>query len=142
MVKAWKRIEPTIVTKIDRREVVLKTFMQPGVAQPKVFATFLSESSRSAAVIAITGQGQVEFLGTSCRDAYTNGTRHYYLATDCQLSADGQDLDEFEDIEVALISIDQLLRNAMQDKLTDPHAILLAYERLQAIRQELVGSAS
>ena len=80
--------------------------------------------------------GNVQLLGTSCRDAYMNGTWHYYLATDCVLSPDGQNLDEHEHIDVCLISIDELLENARNDLMTDAVAVLLAYETLAKLRSK------
>lgn len=81
----------------------------------------------------------VEYLGESSRDAYTNGKWHYYLATDCYLSKEGQNLDEEEveqGLEVQFISIDQLIENARTDQMTDQVAVLMAYERLQEIKNE------
>lgn len=185
MIQKWERIEPTIVTRLDRRTIVLKTFIQPGVQKPRVFATFLGEDVHCAAVIAITknkkvvvarqyrpgpervmdelpGGGvevnedpqagamrelreetgyvskNVTFLGTSCRDAYTNATWHYYLAIDCELAPGGQQLDEFEDVEVQLIRINKLLENARTDQLTDPHAVLMAYEQLKSLQEKIL----
>jgi ADP-ribose pyrophosphatase len=184
MVKPWKRVEPTVVAKVDRRPVVLKTFIQPEVDGPRVFATMLAEDSRAAAVIAITDDnrvvvarqfrpgpekimdelpgggvnpgedpqagairelaeetgyipGEVTFLGTSSRDAYTNGTWYYYLATGCRLSGKGQELDveDNEQVDVQLISIEQLLDNAKQDRMTDPHAVLMAYDTLRELQR-------
>lgn len=56
--KPLRRIEPTVVTKIDRRTVVIKTFERlDGAAHP--FATWLAEGSRSGAVIALTKDNHV-----------------------------------------------------------------------------------
>src|SRR5882757_1299880 len=55
----WQRIEPTIVTKIDYRNVVVKTFEVPDTDRKKTFATFLSEGSRAAGIIAVTKDKQV-----------------------------------------------------------------------------------
>lgn len=74
----------------------------------------------------------MEFLGDVYKDAYTNTTWHFYLATGCTLHKDGQRLDETEHIEVHLISINQLLDNAKNARMTDTEAVLLAYDHLQA----------
>lgn len=175
----WKRIEPTIVTKIDRREIVLKTFMSPE-GHTGTFATFLGEGTRSGAIVALTpdkkvivakqfrpgpekimyeipGGGiepgedpqagvmrelreetgylsdSVTFLGTTCRDAYTNGMWYYYLALNCTLHSGGQDLDEHEYVDVELVSIPDFIENAKNDLMTDPAAVLFAYDRLKEL---------
>ncbi len=84
--------------------------------------------------------GRIEFLGTSFRDAYNNCTWHYYLATDCVPSKDGSRPDEEEDdqgAELRLISIDELIDNARHDRMSDPHAVLMAYEKLKALKDQV-----
>ncbi len=78
--------------------------------------------------------GRVEFLGTSHGDAYTNFQRYYYLVTDCVPGETKLDREESEQgAEVRLISITDLIANAKQDNMTDPVAILLAYDRLKSL---------
>jgi len=36
---------------------------------------------------------------------------------------------------VRLISIDEFIDNAMHDRMTDPHAVLMAYDRLQKMKE-------
>ena len=82
---------------------------------------------------------RVEFLGTSCRSGYFNITWHYFMATGCTLSASGLDQDEEEQdqgAEVRLISIADLIRYAKEDKMTDPHAVLMAYDKLMQLAGE------
>jgi hypothetical protein len=67
------------------------------------------------------------------RDAYINGTWFYYLATDCQADSNGQSLDKDEQIDPVLISIEQLIKNALAGRMTDPFAVFLAYERLKTL---------
>ena len=80
--------------------------------------------------------GAMEYLGDVYKDSYNNTTWHFYLATDCTLHKYGQTLDETEHIDVHLISIDQLLDNARSARMTDPEAVLLAYERLAKLGRE------
>lgn len=82
--------------------------------------------------------GSVEFLGTSCRDSINNTTWYYYLALDCELSGAGnqQDAEEQQQgAEVRLITIEQLIANARANKMTDPHAVLMAYDRLMDLKE-------
>lgn len=81
--------------------------------------------------------GTIEYLGESHGDAYSNTTWHYYLATNCTLDATGVNLDpeEYEQgSEVRLIEIDDLVENAKHTAMTDPRAVLLAYERLRELK--------
>jgi len=83
--------------------------------------------------------GKMEYLGESSWDAYCNATGHYYLATNCVISDDGDDLDHEESEQGAtmrLISIDELIENAKQDRMSDPRAVLMAYDRLMELKQE------
>ena len=58
MAEAWKRVDPTTTTKVDRRTVVIKTFEMPD-GQTHPFATFNHETLRCAAVIALTPDNRV-----------------------------------------------------------------------------------
>jgi len=82
---------------------------------------------------------QVIFLGNSCRDAYTNKVWYYYLALDCIPSSEGHSRDEEEvmqGLETQLISIDQLIENAKKDQMTDPAAVLMAYDMLLELQRK------
>jgi len=72
----------------------------------------------------------LRYLGVAYRDAYNNTETHYYLAKNCIKTSD-QTLDDAEFIEVDTISISELLENAMNGKMTDSPAVLLAYSELQ-----------
>jgi ADP-ribose pyrophosphatase len=78
--------------------------------------------------------GAIEYLGEHHKDAYMNGSWHYFFATGCR-RATRQSLDFEEDIEVHLIPISQLFDNARYDKMTDPMAVLLAYEKLKKLQE-------
>lgn len=182
-VQPWKRIEPTIVTKIDYQYVVIKTFEVPDTDEKKTYATFLAEDRRAAGVVALTKDNQVivirqfrqgpesmmdeipggnvepgedtavaatrelleetsyicgnlDYLGVCSRDAYVNGKWYYYLATDCELSPAGQQLDVHERGDVKLISIEEFIHNAKTDKMTDAVAVLMAYDKLKKIQED------
>ncbi len=76
--------------------------------------------------------GTIEFLGSSCRDAYMNATWNYYLALDCTPTNLGQHLDESEYVEVVLMSISEFLEAAKEDRVTDSVAVLMAYDKLKS----------
>lgn len=78
--------------------------------------------------------GKVTYLGKAYKDAYMNATWHFYLAVDCEPVAAGQKLDETEDVELDLVSIDQLIKNAKTGKMTDSIAVFMAYDQLQKLR--------
>jgi ADP-ribose pyrophosphatase len=78
--------------------------------------------------------GKFSFLGQVNKDAYTNTVWHYFLALDCK-KVDEQALDENEFIEVKLITIDQLFKNARQGKMTDVSAVFLAYPTLLKLQK-------
>lgn len=54
----WKRIEPTIKTKIDYHEIIVKTFELPD-GKVVARAIFLAEGKRAAGVIALTSDHKV-----------------------------------------------------------------------------------
>lgn len=79
--------------------------------------------------------GTMQYLGVMHYSGSDNLARHCYLATDCKPSnkTTTQDAEEF--IERRLISIDGLIANAKAGKMTDPGAVLLAYEELHKRRK-------
>lgn len=79
--------------------------------------------------------GAMTFLGEFPRDAYINGLWSYYLATDCRLTG-AQALDHDEFVEVDLMSIDDFIANAKQGNMTDPAAVLAAYDQLRQMQKE------
>jgi ADP-ribose pyrophosphatase len=78
----------------------------------------------------------IEYLGPIQKDAYTNATWHYFLATGCTQETTDQILDDTEYVEIDTISIQQLIDNAMQDKMTDHLAVLLAYDKLRSLQNK------
>lgn len=71
-----------------------------------------------------------QFLGAAYRDAYSNETDNYYLATNChKVTEEVGDDNEF--IEVTQITIKQLIENAKIGKMTDSVAVLMALEKLK-----------
>lgn len=179
--KSRDRVEPTIITKIDYQNVVVKTFIQPNNALV-THATFAKEGYQAAAVIAITGDykvvvarqfrpgperimdelpggfidenenpedaarrelleetgyvpGDITFLGKFNRDAYANGEWFYFLATDCS-PLDQQQLEEDEFVEIVLLSIGEFIESAKKGSMTDPAAVLAAYDQLKRIQEE------
>lgn len=78
--------------------------------------------------------GSMRYLGQCYYDAYTNTERHYFFAENCTPSGEGQKLDPEEQLDVAEISISQLMANALQGRMTDPGAVLMAYDELRALQ--------
>lgn len=78
----------------------------------------------------------VTFLGTSSRGSIINETWYYYLALDCYPSQHGRELDQTEidqGVEVRLVSISEFIDYAKHDKMSDPHAVLMAYDQLKEL---------
>lgn len=179
--QSWKRIDPTIVTKIDYHNVVVKTFELPN-GEITTRATFLGEGRRAAGVVAITKDNKVvvakQFrpgpekimheipggwvdddeepevaarrelleetgysasevtpLGIFGRDSAINGSWYYYLATGCERTHD-QSLDSDEFVDIELVTIDDFLKNAKSGNMTDPFAVLGAYDELMKLKGE------
>ena len=78
--------------------------------------------------------GSIEYMGHVFKDPYMNATWHYFIAYDCMKQTDTQQLDEAEIVNVKHITIDELLDNANNARMTDVEAVLLAYERLAKLR--------
>lgn len=78
--------------------------------------------------------GEMTFLGKFSRDAYMNGEWFYYLATDCVVASD-QSLDSEEFINIELKTINDFIESAKHDMMTDPVAVLAAYDILKKIEK-------
>lgn len=178
--KKWKRIEPTIVSKVGFKTVVSKTFEMPD-GSIHHWETDNPINSRAAAVLPLTSDnkvvvcrqfragpemvmdelpggyvgeaedletgarrelleetgyepGSMHYLGVMRYSAGDNLERHCFMATGCEPSKNKGLQDKEEFIEVKLISVDELIANAKAGKMTDPGAVLLAYEELQKRR--------
>jgi len=179
----WKRVEPTIVTKVGYRTLVEKTFILPD-GKTSSYTTIDFEGREAVAVLAITADkkvlvarqfrtgpemvmdelpggfvdagetpdvaaarelheetgyepGTLTFLGTANYDGYSNTKRHCFLATDCVLSQKPAQPEDLEFIDVTRISIDQLIRNAQAGNMTDPGAVLMAYDTLMKLKEDV-----
>jgi ADP-ribose diphosphatase len=177
----WQRIEPTIVTKIDYHNVIIKTFRTPDGSMA-TRATFQAEDRRSVGVIAITrdnkiiiarqfrpgpesifdeipggyvdigedpeaagrrelleetgyAAGNMFLLGQYNPGSYSNGISYYYLATECELT-NAQALDQDEFIHVELRSIQEFIDIAKRGDMSDPYAVLAAYDQLMEIQKK------
>jgi ADP-ribose pyrophosphatase len=85
--------------------------------------------------------GSMSFVGKLCYDAYSNAWRHYYLGLDCVPNGKGQQLEPNERFGTLLkISIDKLIQNAKQGRMTDSGAILLAYDTLKTLKEKYESS--
>lgn len=80
--------------------------------------------------------GEISYLGQYSWDAYNNLTGNYYFATNCTLAEARvvEQIEQDQGLETALISIDELLHNAIHDNMTDVAAVLMAYDELQKRR--------
>jgi ADP-ribose pyrophosphatase len=83
--------------------------------------------------------GDIAYLGKVYKHAWMNTEWHFYLATDCTLSEQGQSLEPTEHVEVDLISIGQLFENARTGNMTDTEGVLLAYDQLKLWEHENHG---
>lgn len=77
------------------------------------------------------GVGRITKIGEAYKHAYIHTKWHYYLAEDCRIVDTVPHGDENEEIEVDLISIEQLFINARNGKTTDTEAVFFAYEYLK-----------
>ena len=79
--------------------------------------------------------GNIEYLGAGYTDSYVNGKRHYFLLTNCVAGSGGPDDDSNAPVEVVLVSIDEFLQNAKKGLMTDPGAVVMAYDKLMALKE-------
>lgn len=79
--------------------------------------------------------GKVEYLGAYHKDAYMNATWHAFIAYDC-VKVMEQHLEKEEELNVKLITPEQLIDNAKNDRLNDHAVVLLAYDILQKMKTD------
>lgn len=133
-----------VIALTEKREVVIARQFRPG--PEKVFeelpggAVDKDETLETEALRELeeetgyTTELPLEPLGAVYRDGYTNEISNYFIAYDCRKTT-GQTLDQDEYVEIALISIEDLLRKAKDGFTSDGHAILLAYDKLKRIME-------
>jgi len=78
---------------------------------------------------------QIEFLGEASKDSYMNATWYFYLARDCRKISD-QALEDGEFVNIREITIDEFLTAAKESRMSDAIAALMAYDKLQQIKEE------
>ena len=76
--------------------------------------------------------GSIEFLGMASDDGYSNVERHFFLARDCKQIGD-QQLEHAEEIELKLLTIQEVLNNARTNRMTDALAVYYASDELKKL---------
>lgn len=76
----------------------------------------------------------ISYLGKVYVDAWDNTEHHYFLGTDCEQVA-GPTPEDDENIEVALITVEELIENAYEGRMTDVSAVLMGHTQLQQFKQ-------
>lgn len=77
---------------------------------------------------------EIVSLGTSHKDTYMNATWETFFATNCRKVGAPTTHEAEEQGEVLLISIDDLIKNAKEDNMTDALAVFLAYDKLLELK--------
>lgn len=77
--------------------------------------------------------GDMEYLGMAYVNAWSNTVHHFFWAEGCYESDKIPNPDLDEEVEVATISVRQLLENARSGGMTDGIAVLFAYDKLKAL---------
>jgi ADP-ribose pyrophosphatase len=77
----------------------------------------------------------VMFIGKTSVNAWSNTMHYYFLALDCIFTGSNNP-EPTEEIEIDEISITDFITNAMQSKMTDPHAVLFAYDKLKELEKK------
>ena len=77
---------------------------------------------------------RLEYLGHTIRDAYTNGSSHYFIGYGCTKVGE-QQLDQAEFVDIIELGIDDVVQNAKNGTMTDSGGVFLAYDKLKDIQQ-------
>ncbi len=80
----------------------------------------------------------LQFLGKVCRDAYSNGIEHYFLAKNCYVAAE-QELDATEFVEIALLSLSEMVHSAKNAKISDANAVYMALDFMRQEKEQEQG---
>lgn len=132
-----------VIALTESKEVIIAKQFRPG--PEKVFYELPGGGVESGEEPAVAGLRELQEetgyttdeplqpLGIACRDAYTNETNNYFLARNCYLAGE-QALDDNEYVSIEKITIDALIENAKQARMSDGVAVLLAYEKLNELR--------
>ena len=84
---------------------------------------------------------ELTYLGEMRYDAYSSGSRHYFLATGCERRQE-QELDPAEFVTVREVTLADLVTLALTGAMTDPGGVLLALPHLMGdpnVRQLFSG---
>lgn len=76
--------------------------------------------------------GSIEFLGMASDDGYSNVERHFFLARNCKKVGE-QQLEQAEEIELKLLTIEEILHNARTNQMTDALAVYYASDELKKL---------
>lgn len=76
--------------------------------------------------------GSIEFLGMASDDGYSNVERHFFLARDCRRISE-QHLEDAEEIELKLLTVEEVLDNARNNRMTDALAVYYASDELKKL---------
>ena len=79
--------------------------------------------------------GSIKPLGIIYKHAWMHTAWHFYLAENCTPDPQGPQLEFGEEVEVELISIEQLIANAKSGLMTDMEAVFLAYDTLKELEK-------
>lgn len=139
-----KRAAGVVAITTDRKVVVGKQFRPgPEKIMTEIPGGYVDEGEEPEAaarreLLEETGYapGKMIALGEFDRDSYLNGKWHYFLALDCVVADEVKDGDHDEFIDMELISIDEFIENAKASRMSDPVAVLAAYDHLKELQKE------
>jgi ADP-ribose pyrophosphatase len=77
----------------------------------------------------------IVYLGYVYSNAWSTTKHHYFLARNCY-TLDSNNPEEFEEIEVDIVTIAALFDNAKSGAMTDTPGIMLAYDMLKELEEQ------